>query len=130
MHFSDGTLRLIGLLWSVAEVGGPLLLEEPELSLNDAIVAQMPAMFDTMQRLSGRQVILTTHASALLDAPGVGLAELHILKVDENGTSVQTASDNEQFVALIGGGLSIAEAVFPTLRPPRAETLGTIGIAA
>ena len=41
-YFSDGTLRLIGLLWSIAERGGPLLLEEPELSLNDAVVSQLP----------------------------------------------------------------------------------------
>ncbi len=37
-QFSDGTLRLIGLLWSLMERRGLLLLEEPELSLNDSIV--------------------------------------------------------------------------------------------
>lgn len=39
-EFSDGTLRLIGLLWAVVSTpanGGVLLLEEPELSLNAAI---------------------------------------------------------------------------------------------
>ena len=33
-QFSDGTLRLIGLLWSLLEGDSLLLLEEPELSLN------------------------------------------------------------------------------------------------
>ncbi|OGA53554.1 MAG: chromosome segregation protein SMC, partial [Betaproteobacteria bacterium RIFCSPLOWO2_12_FULL_62_58] len=33
-QFSDGTLRLMGLLWVAMEGGGPLLLEEPELSLH------------------------------------------------------------------------------------------------
>ncbi len=33
-QFSDGTLRLLGLLWSLLEGNGPLLLEEPELSLH------------------------------------------------------------------------------------------------
>jgi predicted ATPase len=32
-QFSDGTLRLIGLFWSLLEGDSPLLLEEPELSL-------------------------------------------------------------------------------------------------
>jgi len=31
--FSDGTLRLMGLLWATMDGNGPLLLEEPELSL-------------------------------------------------------------------------------------------------
>jgi hypothetical protein len=39
-QFSDGTLRLIGLLWSLLEGNSMLLLEEPEISLNDAIVEQ------------------------------------------------------------------------------------------
>ena len=33
-QFSDGTLRLLGLLWSILESDSVLLLEEPELSLN------------------------------------------------------------------------------------------------
>ena len=40
-QFSDGTLRLLGLLWSLLDGDSLLLLEEPELSLNDAIVRQM-----------------------------------------------------------------------------------------
>ncbi|WP_422412990.1 MULTISPECIES: AAA family ATPase [unclassified Endozoicomonas] len=35
-HFSDGTLRLLGILWSLMEGMGVLLLEEPELSLHSA----------------------------------------------------------------------------------------------
>jgi putative AbiEii toxin of type IV toxin-antitoxin system len=33
-ELSDGTLRLLGLLWAVLDGTGPLLLEEPELSLH------------------------------------------------------------------------------------------------
>ncbi|MBC8231471.1 AAA family ATPase, partial [bacterium] len=36
--FSDGTLRLMGLLWALLDGMGPLLLEEPELSLHHEIV--------------------------------------------------------------------------------------------
>ena len=32
-QFSDGTLRLTGLLWAVMDGSGPLLMEEPELNL-------------------------------------------------------------------------------------------------
>src|SRR5262249_15860194 len=44
-QFSDGTLRLMGLLWVAMEGGGPLLLEEPELSLHSEIVRYLPQMF-------------------------------------------------------------------------------------
>lgn len=40
--FSDGTLRLMGLLWATLESLGPLLLEEPELSLHPDVVRHIP----------------------------------------------------------------------------------------
>ena len=57
--FSDGTLRLLGLLWSLAEQGGPLLLEEPELSLHDALVSRLAGLMARMNRTTGRQVLVT-----------------------------------------------------------------------
>jgi predicted ATPase len=42
-QFPDGTFRLIGLLWSLLETDSLLLLEEPELSLNSAIVSNLPS---------------------------------------------------------------------------------------
>ena len=44
-QFSDGTLRLMGLLWAVLDGSGPLLLEEPELSLHPEVVRFIPQMF-------------------------------------------------------------------------------------
>ena len=60
--FTDGTLRLLGLLWSLAEKGGPLLLEEPELSLHDALVSRLAGLMARMNRTTGRQVLVTTHS--------------------------------------------------------------------
>ena len=37
-QFSDGTLRLLGLLWSLLDGDSLLLLEEPELSLNLSLI--------------------------------------------------------------------------------------------
>ena len=62
-QFSDGTLRLMGLLWVAMEGGGPLLLEEPELSLHPEIVRYLPQMFARVQRRTRRQIILSTHSS-------------------------------------------------------------------
>lgn len=117
--FSDGTLRLVGLMWSVAEGGGPLLLEEPELSLNDAVVETLPSMMRKMQRLSGRQVFVTTHSSALLDDESIGLKEVHRVIVDSQGSRVQTLADDAAVSAQVEGGLTIGDAVLPLLRPDR-----------
>ncbi len=122
--FSDGTLRLIGLLWSISERGGPLLLEEPELSLNDAVVSQLPQMFLTMQKMSHRQVLATTHSTALLDDEGVGLAEVHMIVPASKGSIVETAIANKQVVAQVDGGMTVGQAILPLLRPQGVEGLG------
>jgi predicted ATPase len=62
-QFSDGTLRLIGLLWSILDGTGPLLLEEPELSLHVGVVEKLPQMIHRLQRRNDRQVIISTHSA-------------------------------------------------------------------
>jgi predicted ATPase len=126
--FSDGTLRLIGLLWSIAEKGGPLLLEEPELSLNDAVVAELPRMFSRMQSVTARQIITTTHSTALLDDPMLGLKEVHRIEVDSNGSKVTTLADDPAIVAQVEGGMTIGQAVLPLLRPQGIHRLGRIDV--
>jgi predicted ATPase len=121
--FSDGTLRLIGFLWSLGDKDGPLLLEEPELSLHPDVVRQLPAMIARMQRLSGRQVCMTTHSDALVGADGVGLHEVHRLVPGENGTTIETARDNTQIRQLVESGLSVGEAAMPLARPKGVEQL-------
>ena len=126
--FSDGTLRLIGFLWSVAERGGPLLLEEPELSLHDEVVSRLPAMIAKAQRLSGRQVIATTHSMALLDAAGIGLQEVHRLVVGNNGTIIETTKANPKIRALTEGGWPTGQAVLPFTKPDDIEQLVSVDV--
>ncbi|GAA1378801.1 AAA family ATPase [Luteococcus sanguinis] len=88
--FSDGTLRLIGLLWTIVSApsnGGVLLLEEPELSLNTAVVRRLASLLAAAQRRSSMQVILTTHAPELLDDEGVRADEVLVLQVTDDGTT-------------------------------------------
>jgi hypothetical protein len=73
------TLRLLGLLWVVLDGVGPLLLEEPELSLHPEVVRFIPQMFARMQRRSGRQVMVSTHSTDLLRDEGIGLDEVLLL---------------------------------------------------
>ncbi len=122
-QFSDGTLRLVGLLWALLDGTGPLLLEEPELSLHPGIVRQIPQMFGRMVSQTGRQFIVSTHSSELLSDPGIGLHEVLLLVPEAEGTVVRPASSFEEVRDLVEGGLSIADAVFPRTEPEGVEEL-------
>jgi predicted ATPase len=122
-QFSDGTLRLVGLLWALLDGTSPLLLEEPELSLHPDVVRQIPAMFARVQRRSSRQVLVSTHSSDLLRDDGVGLDEVLILRPDLEGTTIRSAAGFAEIEALLRGGLTMADAVLPWTRPRGAEQL-------
>jgi hypothetical protein len=125
--FSDGTLRLMGLLWAVLDSDGPLLLEEPELSLHPGVVRYLPQMFATAQRRSGRQIILSTHSSDLLQDRGIGIDEVLMLVPGDEGTTVRLANSFREIPELLRGGLSLADAVIPRTRPEHAEQLVLFG---
>ena len=122
-QFSDGTLRLIGLLWAIMEKGGPLLLEEPELSLHPEIVRVLPQMLARVQRRTARQLFLSTHSPELLSDEGIGLDETLLFFPDAEGAKVVPASSPKDVRRLLDGGLTLAEAVVPRTRPPEVREL-------
>jgi len=126
-QFSDGTLRLLGLLWAVLDEGGPLLLEEPELSLHPAVVRMLPQMLARAQRRSNRQIFLSTHSADLLHDEGIGLDEVLLFIPQKEGTEVKPAASLEDVSPLLEGGLSLADTVLPKTAPERAEQLALFG---
>ena len=119
-QFSDGTLRLIGLLWSLLESDSMLLLEEPELSLNSGIIRKLPALMYRVQKQKKRQmrqIMISTHSSDLLSDAGIGGEEVLLLTPDEDGTRVELASSNSEIKDLLQGGLTIADAALPRVVP-------------
>ena len=122
-QFSDGTLRLMGLLWVVMQREGPLLLEEPELSLHPEIVRLLPQVLARVQRRTGRQIFLSTHSPELLRDEGIGLDEVLLLIPGREGTEVRPASAEAEIRELLQGGLSLADVVIPKTRPEQVEQL-------
>lgn len=122
-QFSDGTLRLIGLLWSLLESNSLLLLEEPELSLNAAIVSKLPALIYRLQKQKKRPVILITHSADLLSDLGIGGEEVLLMIPTPEGTEVKPVSRIEDIKILLEGGLSIADATLPHTAPSGIEQL-------
>ncbi len=123
-QFSDGTLRLIAFLWSLMESDNLLLMEEPELSLNAAIVRLLPSIIYQFQKKKTRQVILSTHSAELLDDKGIDGSEVLILTPAAEGTEVKVASDIVEVKALLEGGFSVAEAVLPRTEPKAIQRQG------
>ena len=126
-QFSDGTLRLMGLLWVAMEGEGPLLLEEPELSLHPEIVRLLPQMLARVQRQTKRQIFLSTHSPDLLRDDGIGLDETLLLAPGAEGTIVTPAGSHREIRDLLEGGLSLADIVIPRTRPDQATQLVLFG---
>lgn len=114
---SDGTIRMLGLFWALAEGGGPLLLEEPELGLHDSLVSRLPGIMAKMHRTQGSQVLVTTHSAALLQDRGIALEEIYLLVPESEGTKVRNTASMDYVRALVEAGHYPGEAVMPCAAP-------------
>ncbi|MDO9618643.1 MAG: AAA family ATPase [Pseudomonas sp.] len=123
-QFSDGTLRLLGLFWSLLENDSLLLLEEPELSLNGSIVKEIPLVIQKVLRdkKKKRQIIISTHSHALLSNPGIDGRGIIILEPVMEGTHARSITAEEE--TALKCGFSVAEVILPKIRPDGAEQLG------
>lgn len=123
-RFSEGTLRLIALLWAVLSGDGPLLLEEPELSLHPAVATRLAPMIWRLRATRPRQILISTHSSELLSDPGIGADEVALLKPSgAHGTQILRAADLEVVDMLLQSGMNLAEAVMPKTVPEKASHL-------
>ena len=117
-RFSDGTLRLIGLLWALLESDSVLLLEEPEHSLNPEIVSQFAPIFWGMQARKEQQVLISTQSDVMLAEPGIDSTEVLMLTPTETGTAAKLAADIEDVQVLLNAGLTAGEVVFSGYAEP------------
>ena len=112
-ELSDGTLRLVALMWMAQESGGPLLLEEPELSLHDAVIRELAGSLAMVSFTSRRQIFITSHSPPLLHDEGVALSEVVLLRTDKDGTHASLATEDPQVCALREAGMPLGEIVVP-----------------
>ena len=120
-QFSDGTLRLIGLLWSLMEGSSLLLMEEPELSLNEEIVRHLPGLIMKVQSQSKtpRQIIITTHSTVMLSDQSIAPEEVIRLQPTQEGTSVQPLDQQEQI--MLASGLPVGEVLLGATKPKNVD---------
>ncbi len=95
-QLSDGTLRLIALLWLLQEDhSAPLLLEEPELSLNEEIVRQLHRLFYKIGKRDN-QVFVTTHSYALLSNKGIPSSSIFTIIPGVEGSRIEPPTEPER----------------------------------
>lgn len=114
-QFSDGMLRLIGLLWVVQDAAGTVLLEEPELSLNSGIAGQIAPFLSEASRLSGgRQVIVATHSEALMADEGIRPEEILLVQpAKKEGSTIVTGADIPAVNRQLRAGMLPSQVVLP-----------------
>jgi predicted ATP-dependent endonuclease of OLD family len=105
------------LLWSLQEGDGLLLLEEPELSLNAAIISQIPQLISNLQRPKKRQVILTSHSLDILKDRGIALEEIILLEPNQEGTQIRSAAKIPEIKKMLEGGMTPGDAILPRTKP-------------
>jgi len=114
-QFSDGTLRMIALTWTLLASNSLILLEEPELSLHARIVEQIPAMILDARRsrkLAGGQILVSTHSVSLLSRNDIDGSFL-ILQPGERGESTTIKTPDQEEVGALRAGMSPAEILLP-----------------
>jgi predicted ATPase len=118
-QFSDGTLRLFGLLWSLFEGEGPLLMEEPELSLHTEVVRHLPQLIERVNRnrKTRRQVIISTHSEEMLRDKSIDAGEILRLEPSPDGTLFKSPLDDPEELALLRSGLTVADVILPKSAP-------------
>jgi len=121
-EFSDGTLRMIALMWILQEGRSTLLLEEPEQSLDESIIRQLPFLLSRAQRgKAKRQVIITTHSEALLSDRSIIPEDVICLRIASEGTEVFRPTTEDK--SLMRSGLSAADVLLPKVHPAEAHQI-------
>jgi len=116
-QFSDGTLRLIALIWSLLTINNMILLEEPELSLNERIVEQIPKLINDArrsQKRSGGQVLISTHSEAMLANHSIDGTFL-LLTPGNHGESTVIHQPTKADLSAMSSGLSPADVLLPQI---------------
>lgn len=132
-EFSDGSLRMLGLFWSLLERGknrGPLLLEEPELTLHESVVKRLPGIFSRLRSAGGSQVFLTTHSRELLSDEGIELDETVVVTLGGKGATATLVNSVPHAELLLRCGVHLADIVLQDGVPRRARNLSSTLVGA
>ena len=114
-QFSDGTLRLISLLWTLMSSKNLLLLEEPELGLHGPVIEHIPKLFYSAlasRKITMNQIFVSTHSERLLSDKSMDAGSFLIIRPGEKGETSRIESLDEDDKKAVRAGKSPATIVF------------------
>ena len=92
LNMSDGTLRALGLLLAVYQLGRPkvVMIEEPEATIHPAVTQLIVQVLEDAAQ--ERQVLLTTHSPDILDYKELNDTQIRVVTMESNATSIAPVS--------------------------------------
>ncbi len=114
-QFSDGTLRLIAMIWTLLASNSMILLEEPELSLHAKIVEQIPELIHKTRqhrKKSGGQILISTHSEVMLANKSIE-GNFLILKPGQTGEATSVVEPSDADKQAMQAGLTPADVLLP-----------------
>lgn len=97
-QFSEGTLRLLGILFDLATLPRSttlVLLEEPETFLQPSVVRSLPSFLAEVAYNKKIQMVITTHSPELLSDETIGADQVLLLRTTDEGTTGELLSESE-----------------------------------
>lgn len=96
LNVSDGTLRMLGLLEAVYQLGPASVLgiEEPEATVHPAVAEQIVEVLVDASRF--RQILVTTHSPDLLDIKDIRDEQVRVVTNPNNSTVIAPLAESSR----------------------------------
>ena len=115
-QFSEGTLRLLGLLFDLATLPrdtSVVLIEEPETFLQASVVRSLPSLLAEVAMNRDVQMVISTHSPELIDSELVLPSQVLMLRSENDATTGEllSQSNDPRINAVVGAGLPKSQGI-------------------
>mgnify|MGYP000990539754 FL=1 len=115
-QFSEGTLRLLGMLFDLATLPGAtsiVLIEEPETFLQASVVRSLPSLLAEVAMNRNVQMVISTHSPELIDSELVLPSQVLVLRSEDGETMGQLLSESNdpRIKAVVSAGLPKSQGI-------------------
>ena len=115
-QFSEGTLRLLGMLFNLATLPrdtSVVLIEEPETFLQASVVRSLPSLLAEVAMNHDVQMIISTHSPELIDSELVLPSQVLMLRSENGETTGELLSESNdpRIKAVVSAGLPKSQGI-------------------
>ena len=116
-QFSEGTLRLLGMLFNLATLPrdtSVVLIEEPETFLQASVVRSLPSLLAEVAMNRDVQMVISTHSPELIDSELVLPSQVLMLRSENNGETtgeLLSESNDPRIKAVVSAGLPKSQGI-------------------